>query len=89
MNGFQNVLSNSSCAASSGPTRRSNVESARGRAVQVDPITPKLKPPETKRLKLKCDILLSNYGFKFSLRRYIGGLVQLLCLALLRWAGAG
>jgi len=31
---------------------------------------PKLKPPGTKRLKLKFDILLSNFAFKFSLRRY-------------------
>jgi len=38
--------------------------------VLVDPIKPKLKPPGTKRLKLKCDILLSNSGFKFKLRRY-------------------
>jgi len=26
-----------------------------GRAVQLDPMKPKLKPPKTKRLKLKCD----------------------------------
>jgi len=32
---------------------------------------PKLKPPGTKRLKLKCDILLSTDAFKFNLRRYI------------------
>jgi len=31
---------------------------------------PKLKPPGTKRLKLKCDILLSTSAFKFNLRRY-------------------
>jgi hypothetical protein len=31
----------------------------------------KLKPPGTKRLKLKFDILLSTYAFKFNLRRYI------------------
>jgi len=31
----------------------------------------KLKPPGTKRLKLKHDILLSNVAFKFALRRYI------------------
>jgi len=41
-----------------------------GRAVQVDPIKPTLKPPGTKRLKLECDGLLSNFGFKFSSRRY-------------------
>ena len=41
-----------------------------GKAVQVDPMKPKLKPPGTKRLKLKCDILLSTSAFKFSLRRY-------------------
>ena len=29
-----------------------------GRAVQVDPIRPKLRPPGTKRLKLNCDALL-------------------------------
>ena len=31
---------------------------------------PKLKPPGTKRLKLKCDILLSTSALKFNLRRY-------------------
>ena len=31
---------------------------------------PKLKPPGTKRLKLKCDILLSTSAFNFNLRRY-------------------
>jgi len=29
-----------------------------------------LKPSGTKRLKVKCDILLSNYASKFNLRRY-------------------
>jgi len=38
--------------------------------VQVDPTKPKLKPPGTKRLKLKCDKLLSNFAFNFNLRRY-------------------
>ena len=38
--------------------------------MQLDPNTPKLKPPGTKRLKLKCDILLSSSGFKINLRRY-------------------
>jgi hypothetical protein len=31
---------------------------------------PKLKSPETERLKLKCDILLSTSAFKINLRRY-------------------
>jgi hypothetical protein len=31
---------------------------------------PKLKPPGTKRLKLKCDKLLSTSAFKINLRRY-------------------
>jgi len=31
---------------------------------------PMLKPLGTKRLKLKFDILLSNFAFKFNLRRY-------------------
>jgi len=30
-----------------------------------------VKPPGTERLKLKCEILLSTYAFKFNLRRYI------------------
>jgi hypothetical protein len=42
-----------------------------GRAVQLDPIKPKLKPPGTKRLKLKHDEPLSTFAFNFSLRRYI------------------
>ena len=41
-----------------------------GGAVQVDPIKPKLKPPGTKLLKLKIDLLLSTSASKFNLRRY-------------------
>jgi hypothetical protein len=41
-----------------------------GRAVQVDPIKPKLKAPGTGRLKLKNDKVLSNFAFKFNMRRY-------------------
>ena len=41
-----------------------------GKAVQVDPIKPRLKPPGSKRLKLNCDALLSTSAFKFTLRRY-------------------
>jgi hypothetical protein len=41
--------------------------------VQLDPMKPKFKPPGTKRLKLKCDILLSTSAFKFNLRRYTEG----------------
>jgi len=41
-----------------------------GRAVQVNPMKSKLKPPGTKRSKLKCDIPLSTYAFNFNLRRY-------------------
>ena len=40
-----------------------------GRAVQVDPMKPTLKPPGTKRLKLKCDVPLSSFAFKFNSRR--------------------
>ena len=29
-----------------------------------------LKPPGSKHLKLKCDIVLSTFAFKFNLRRY-------------------
>jgi len=43
-----------------------------GKAVQVDPMKPNLKPPETKHLNLKCDVelLLSKLAFKFNLLRY-------------------
>jgi hypothetical protein len=37
--------------------------------VQVDPLKPKLKPPGAKRLKLKCDILLTTCASRFNLRR--------------------
>ena len=43
--------------------------------MQADPVKPKLKPPGTKRLKLKYDGPLSNAAFKFSLRRYTEVLV--------------
>jgi len=39
--------------------------------VQVDPITPTLKAPGTKRLKQKYVNLLLNCGTKFNLRCYI------------------
>jgi len=39
--------------------------------VQVETMKPKLKPPGTKRLKLKCDVLLSTLAFKINLRRYM------------------
>ena len=48
----------------------------RGRAVQINPIKLKLTPPGSKRLKLKCDVLLSTFAFKINLRRYhvvVGG----------------
>jgi len=42
----------------------------RGTAVQVDPTKPKLKAPGPKRVKLQCDVLLSNFAFNVDLRRY-------------------
>ena len=39
--------------------------------MQVDPIKPTLKAPGAERLKLKCDVLLSNDAFKFNMRHYI------------------
>jgi hypothetical protein len=38
--------------------------------VQVDAIKPTLKASGTKRLKLKCEELLSDTAFNFNLRRY-------------------
>ena len=60
------------------PTRRRRPltgvpRTARGRAVQVDPIKPELKAPRIQRSKLQCDEPLSNSAFKFNLRRYSEG----------------
>ena len=41
-----------------------------GRVVQVDPMKPKLKPSDSKRLILRCVVPLSNVAFTFNLRRY-------------------
>jgi hypothetical protein len=41
-----------------------------GRAVQDDPMKPTLKPPGTQRLRLGYAEPLSNFAFKFNLRRY-------------------
>ena len=38
--------------------------------MQVDPMTPMLKAPGTKLLKVKCDKLLSRFAFNFNLHRY-------------------
>ena len=38
--------------------------------MQLDPMTPMLKPPGTKHLKLECKIRLSTFAFKFNLRRH-------------------
>jgi hypothetical protein len=51
---------------SSGTFRTLNL----GRAVQVDPVKPALKPLGTKRLKLIYDGPLSKFAFKLSLHRY-------------------
>ena len=40
-----------------------------GEAVHVESMRSKLKAPGTERLKLKYDNLLSNFAFKFNLRR--------------------
>ena len=41
-----------------------------GEAMQVEPMTSKLKAPGTKRLKLKYDNLLSSFAFNIELRLY-------------------
>jgi len=38
--------------------------------VQVDPIKPTLKAPDSKSLKLKCNTLLSGFASKSNLRCY-------------------
>ena len=49
----------------------------RGKAVQVDPIKPTLKPNGTKRWKLGHEKLLSKFAFKFNLRCYNVGFTVL------------
>ena len=44
-----------------------------GKAVQVDPTKSTLKAPGIKLLNLKDDKPLSNFAFKFNLRRYTKG----------------
>jgi len=53
----------------------------RGRAVQVDPMKPALKPPGTssKRLKLKCDNTAFNFCFQFQLAPVHRGQIKLPC----------
>ena len=41
--------------------------------MQINPSKPKLKPPEPKRLKPNYDEPLSNFAFKFNMRRHIKG----------------
>jgi len=65
--------------------------------VLVDPVNPKLTPPRSRRLKLRCVVPLSEFAFKFNLRRYIEvshgaatlGLSTRQFLARLRDAGLG
>jgi len=47
-----------------------NLRDALGRAVHVQPMKPVLKAPGSMLLRLKYDGLLSNFAFKFNLRRY-------------------
>ena len=44
--------------------------------MQVDPIKPVLKAPGTEHLILKYDQPLSNFAFKFNMRRYMEGDTQ-------------
>ena len=50
-----------------------------GWAVQVDPMTPMLKAPGPKPLKLKCDKLLSTCAFRSNLRRFSWGVCRACC----------
>ena len=67
-NWFQLFLSNSAFAATA--RLRAAAAAAQGRAVQVDPVKPKLKAPGTKRFKLTYHGQLSDFAFKFNLRRF-------------------
>jgi len=55
--------------------------------VQVDPIKPTWKAPGSKRLELQYGEQLSNFAFKFNLRRYNGAdAVALIALMLASYA---
>ena len=56
-----------------GRASTSMCQSLLGRAVQVVPIKPTLKPLEIKRLKLNSDELVSNFALKFNSCRYTLG----------------
>jgi len=60
---------NINCAGPIAGERRA-VPGGRGRAVRVEPMTPKLKAPGIMFFKLKYDEPLSNFAFEFNLRRY-------------------
>ena len=45
--------------------------------MRVDPMKPTLKAPGSKRLKLESEIVLSNFTFNISLRRYNEGLLDI------------
>jgi len=47
-----------------------------GRAVQIDPIKPKLAAPGDERSKLKFDKLLSSFAFNLNLRRFTWVLIS-------------
>ena len=60
-----------------------------GRAVQVDPIIPMLKAPESKRLNLKHVQLLSNVAVIFNLHRYTKAFAEELERREARFAAVG
>ena len=58
--------------------------------MQVDPLKPTLKAPETNRLKLEYQKMLSSFAFKFNLRRYnvVAAMMTVLVITLaimVRW----
>ena len=53
-----------------GGDQQVEVHETPGRAMQVEPIKPRLKLPRTKRLKVTCDEPLSRFAFNFNLRSY-------------------
>ena len=58
-----------------------DMQMQRGRAVQVDPIKPLLKPPVSMLLKLRYNGTLSMVAFNFNLRRYSAWTAPRLCLS--------
>jgi hypothetical protein len=72
MNRSHLPLSNSTCAATQRPTCAPPSAALKAGRCRLDPSSPRVDRAWFwfRRLPLKCDGTLSNFGFKFNLRHY-------------------